>query len=137
MAKIKSIFTGLDRKVDDIINKVLLEFANKMLDAIPSELRSSYTLTVEKNRVILWTEDEMAAYIEFGTGDDTTVKNGLSAKSYLSGQPDMVQKEAIQFFKTGKGTIPAEPYLFPAFFKYRDWALLEMDKRIQELFNRL
>lgn len=129
MAKIKGIFAGLDKKIDSVINDVLLEFANKMLDAIPSELRGSFTLTVQNRRVTLWTDNEMAAYIEFGTGK--------FAKSYLSGQPNIVKEEAIQFFKTGTGTIPDDPYLFPAFFKWKDWAISEIDKRIQAVFDRL
>jgi hypothetical protein len=54
---------------------------------------------------------EMAAYFEFGTG-----------KSYLQMQgnytPEM-KRIAQSYYKDGKGTIKAHPYLFPAYYKYR------------------
>jgi len=54
---------------------------------------------------------EMAAYFEFGTG-----------KSYLQMQgsytPEM-KRIATSYYKDGKGTIKAHPYLFPAYYKYR------------------
>jgi hypothetical protein len=53
----------------------------------------------------------MAAYFEFGTG-----------KSYLQMQgsytPEM-KRIAQSYYKDGKGTIKAHPYLFPAYYKYR------------------
>jgi hypothetical protein len=54
---------------------------------------------------------DMAAYFEFGTG-----------KSYLQMQgsytPEM-KRIAQSYYKDGKGTIKAHPYLFPAYYKYR------------------
>lgn len=45
----------------------------------------------------------IAAYIEFGTGTEVQVPPGL-------------EKYAMSFFVSGKGHLPARPFLFPAFF---------------------
>ena len=54
---------------------------------------------------------EIMAYLEFGTGQ--------YAKEYLSGQPSDVRRLARTFFKTGKGTLRAFPYLIPSFEENR------------------
>lgn len=68
---------------------------------------------------------EFAAYFEFGTG-----------KSYLQMQgsytPEM-KRIATSYYKTGKGTIKAHPYLFPAYYKYRK----EFIKAINQLVKKV
>ena len=52
------------------------------------------------------------AYLEFGTG--------IHAKQLLSGSqysPE-IKALAMTFYKNGMGTLPARPYLFPAWFQY-------------------
>jgi hypothetical protein len=56
-------------------------------------------------------QTEIMAYLEFGTG--------VYAKEYLSGQPENVRRLARTFFKTGKGTLRAFPYLIPSFEQNR------------------
>ena len=50
-----------------------------------------------------------AAYVEFGTGS--------FAATYVPSLPPAIQAYAMTFFKTGKGRLPAHPFLFPAYFK--------------------
>jgi len=52
--------------------------------------------------------DPLAAYFEFGTG--------LSAKEILAPYPQEVKDVAMNFFKTGEGTLRGRPYLYPAYF---------------------
>lgn len=52
---------------------------------------------------------EVAAWVEFGTGQ--------SAAAYLSSVPDEWKATARKFYINGKGTIIAQPYLFPAYLK--------------------
>ena len=52
-------------------------------------------------------ENEMAAYVEFGTG--------LSAKKILSKYPKWIQDIAYQFFVNGMGTLQGKPYLYNNF----------------------
>ena len=52
--------------------------------------------------------NEMAAYIEFGTG--------LSAASILAPYPKWVKDIAMEFYVNGKGTLTGKPYFYPAVF---------------------
>lgn len=97
----------------------------------PEEAKGKYTIDVHANemRVELWTENEMAAYLEFGTG--------RHAARLLSGRPQQMRRDAMLFFKTGEGTLPAKPYLFPTYYKYKDKIPVEIDKRIQKYLDKL
>ena len=53
--------------------------------------------------------NEMAAYIEFGTG--------LSAASILAPYPKWVKDIAMEFYINGKGTLKGKPYFYPAVFR--------------------
>lgn len=129
--------SGLDRKLRNlqtairgIVNNALKEYIeriyNEAMTKAPDAAKNAYTVEIHPNemRVELWTENEMAAYLEFGTGGH--------AVKLLSGKPQEMSRNAIQFFKTGEGTLPAQPYLFPTYYKYKDQIPLEIDKRIQK-----
>lgn len=60
-----------------------------------------------------------APYVEFGTGSKVKVPSGL-------------EDYAMQFFVSGKGRLPARPYLFPAFFVQKEVLL----KRIKEILKK-
>ena len=53
----------------------------------------------------------IGAYVEFGTGANVQIPEGL-------------EDYAMGFFVSGKGHLPARPFLFPAFFAEQD-SLLE------------
>ena len=53
--------------------------------------------------------DDMAAYIEFGTG--------LSAREILAPYPQWFKDIAMQFFVNGLGTLQGKPYLYNNFLK--------------------
>lgn len=121
--------------IRDIVNGVLKEYIeiiyNESQAKAPDEAKGKYTISVTPNqmRVELWTEDEMAAYLEFGTG--------RYAVKLLSGKPKEMSSDAILFFKTGEGTLPASPYLFPTYYRYKDKIAIEADKRIQRYLDKL
>jgi len=54
---------------------------------------------------------EYGPYVEFGTG--------LYAKELLAGKPREMVQHAREFFKTGKGRRPAQPFVFPAYYEQR------------------
>ena len=54
---------------------------------------------------------DYAPYVEFGTGP--------FAKSYLASMPKEIKSYAFTFYVNGKGTTEAEPFLIPAYLKYR------------------
>lgn len=54
---------------------------------------------------------DIAAWVEFGTGQ--------SARTYLATVPKYWRDLARKFYVNGRGTIINQPYLLPAYFKYR------------------
>ena len=64
-----------------------------------------------------------AAYQEFGTG--------VHAASYVTTLPKDWQDYAKKFFKTGKGRIPAHPFMFPAYEQVRP----KLIKRLKTLLD--
>lgn len=126
--------TGLEKKADQIIQVTILQFANKMFAEAMSNLghpalAGTFSLNVEEGgyKISISTTSNIAAYIEFGTGN--------YAAEYLAGQPSEVSAEAIKFYISGDGTMPARPYLFPAYFKYRDQVMPEINRRLERLFR--
>ncbi|MEI2271826.1 hypothetical protein OHD16_06695 [Sphingobacterium sp. ML3W] len=116
-------------QIDHVVGEVLLEYANKIMLDIPGYLFPYFKLTLEGNRVIIWTNNVHAAYLEFGTG-------GYAA-AYLSDKPEEMKKEAAEFYINGNGFTYAEPYLFPAYYKVKDEIPKEIDRRVQKLFDSI
>ena len=63
-----------------------------------------------------------APYVEFGTGSGVVIPQGFNAF-------------AMQFYVNGKGTMRAQPYLIPAFIKYKKVFLNDM-KRIAKNISK-
>ena len=63
-----------------------------------------------------------APYVEFGTGSGVVIPQGFN-------------DFAMQFYVNGKGTMKAQPYLIPAFIKYRKIFLRDM-KRIAKNISK-
>ncbi|NGM63504.1 HK97 gp10 family phage protein [Sphingobacterium sp. SGG-5] len=130
----------LGKDIEKVISDTVMEFMRKILAeamaSLPAEsshLKSSFKIEKEKTgdvyRVSIFSDEELAAYVEFGTG--------IWARAYLSGQPKEVVDEAIKFYINGKGTTFARPYLFPAYYRYLPFMERELDARVQLLFDRL
>lgn len=124
--------TKITKGVEDAIFKVLERSINELYNAIPSELRVEYRVVLDRAnlRTIIYTDTKMAAYIEFGTG--------AFAAQYLSSQgtPEMIA-DALQFFETGRGTMPERPYLFPVYNRLKPEIVKNIDRGIQNYFNSL
>ena len=71
---------------------------------------------------------EVAAWVEFGTGQ--------SAKTYLATVPPEWREEAAKYIRTKKGTIINQPYLFPAFMKYKEQFLKDLKQTIKEFTKK-
>lgn len=70
---------------------------------------------------------ELAAWVEFGTGQ--------SAKTYLATVPTEWKATASRFFITGRGTIINQPYMLPAFMKYKEQFVKDLKAAIQNSFK--
>lgn len=64
-------------------------------------------------------------YVEFGTGS--------SSAQYLPTLPKEFQDFARRFYINGKGTIIANPFLLPAYFKNRNEFIKELNKLIKSV----
>ena len=134
------MLSDLESITQDETASVLLHFANKIMAdakaAFPNnpklESIKSYSgieVTGEGQlKVTIYFNSNLAAYIEFGTG--------RFAASYLAGQAEEVSKEAIKFYVDGTGTLQASPYLFPAFYRYRDQIIPEINRRLEIRFRK-
>lgn len=118
-------------QVRRIVGEVLKDYIQRIYNSIPSDLKVEYKVAfdVYRMRATVYTETDMAAYIEFGTGD--------FASRYLGSKPQEMKDDAMLFFKTGKGTMKESPYLFPAFYRYKDEILRTIDRKVQIYFNSL
>ena len=63
-----------------------------------------------------------APYVEFGTGSGVVIPQGFNAF-------------AMQFYVNGKGTMKAQPFLIPAYLKYKKVFLNDM-KRIAKNISK-
>ena len=82
---------------------------------VPISQAIGYKLTDKGLSGYLYVEKsagEIAAWVEFGTGQ--------SASSYLASTPKEWQATAKKYYLTGRGTIVNQPYLLPAFMKYKE-----------------
>lgn len=95
-----------------------LDDVNKEVDASRERIaQDAQSMAVRGIRVEVRGEDVVAegifaAYTEFGTG--------RFAAQYLTDLPSEWQELAAQFYKNGRGMIPDQPYLYPAFAAERE-----------------
>lgn len=126
---------GLDKKIDQIIRVTLSQYANRIfseaMSNAPASIRSTFRLRSSDDgmTIEIFSDSELAAYIEYGTGK--------FASLYLMGKPQEMIDNAMEFFINGLGMLAAKPYLWPAYYKYKDDILPEIEQKIQNLFNRL
>ena len=82
---------------------------------VPISQAIGYKLTDKGLSGYLYVEKsagEIAAWVEFSTGQD--------AARYLSTTPVEWQNVARKYYINGKGTIIGQPYMLPAFMKYKE-----------------
>lgn len=120
------------QKVNEIIQEVFTEYANKILNESRNEFqvaewRSDGLVEVSPDGVTLSFSNEAMIFSEFGTGQ--------FAQSYLSNKPQDIKQEAMKFYKNGLGRTIAEPIIYPLVIKYGDEIPREIDKRIENWFK--
>lgn len=122
---IQAVNKKLEQKAKQLENKIVAEVFNTGQEIIahanankPSYSWGNITISQgqsDKFSFVVEATDygspEMAAYWEFGTG-----KNFLQNMSNYTAEQIKLAK---RFYKNGKGTIKAHPYLFPAYYSER------------------
>lgn len=68
---------------------------------------------------------DIAAYVEFGTGQD--------ASSYLATVEPEWREQARKFYVNGQGKIIGQPYLYPAYLKYRKEFLNDLKRLVANI----
>lgn len=122
--------------LQEITNRVIKECGEEVLRKAnayrPDEVNAGSIQFTNEGFIVSF-NGQFAGYFEFGTGTQQTVEaGGTSAEKYLSDKPEL-EKEAMKFYKNGKGSIGARPYLYPAML----WALDEIPKRIKLEVNNV
>jgi HK97 gp10 family phage protein len=119
-----------DKKVSETVHEVLKNgykvIANEAKKNVPvktGKLKSSIGSTqISYLTFEIYAKEDYAPYVEFGTGGKVKVPAGL-------------ELYAIQF--KGKGirevNLPARPYFFPAYFKYRDQIIKDVKAQIKKI----
>lgn len=82
-------------------------------------LKGSISAANLNNGTEVVAQQNYAAYVEFGTGAKVKVPPGL-------------EKYAREFFVSGKGTLPARPYMFPAYFEEEPKLIKKIEDRISK-----
>ena len=143
MSGFKITLKGMDEvmdkfKIDDLKQEITLELAAFGRDVVRDAkqnlsnhgtndlgfLTNAIDTESSELSVKVFVHKDYAAYVEFGTGP--------YAATYLPSIEPEWRAIARQFFVNGKGRMPAQPYLHPAFAKN----LIELDKKLTSLFGK-
>src|SRR5690606_14890262 len=134
--QLDSYVRSLERKIQKAVSFTLHQIANRIfqeaMGALPSgsaNLRASFRMVVndQTGQIEIYSDSVIAAYVEFGTG--------RYAAAYLSGKRQEMVDEAMKFYVNGEGNMPAQPSLYPAYFRWRDRIVPEIDKAIQKVLD--
>ena len=106
-----AVVRNTDGIFKDALSAVPIDFGELQRSGIPSYSDNQLTGTVAFGG----TPAPYAPYVEFGTGINVSVPEGFSAY-------------AMQFYVNGKGTMKAQPFLIPAFIKYKKIFLRDIRK---------
>ena len=132
----------LAKEFKKIVTDTIKEVANETFQKVNSDithglidLPGSGTLEIVENGFTISFSGDEWAWIEFGTGNQNTVKNGISAKDYLNDKPTWLKDDAMQFYKNGMGGIAAHPFLYPNMIKAWDELPKRIDSNLQKYFD--
>jgi len=106
-----AVVRNTDGIFKDALSAVPIDFGELERSGIQSYSDNQLTGTVAFGG----TPAPYAPYVEFGTGINVSVPEGFSAY-------------AMQFYVNGKGTMKAQPFLIPAFIKYKKIFLRDIRK---------
>ena len=120
--RLKNVSRETDLAVKSAIQRNTDQIFAEALSAVPvqdSHLRGSGNANTQNPYVGIvafgGSPAPYAPYVEFGTGINVSIPEGFGAY-------------AMQFYVNGKGTMKAQPYLIPAFIKYKKIFLRDMRK---------
>jgi len=129
---INTVNKDLKRYQNDIIKKVkdlISDFASQL--EIEATRDAPNFIHIDKKfskgglvaEVGVMGDNDMAAYIEFGTG--------LSAHEILAPYPQWIRDIAMQFYVNGMGTLQGKPYLYNNYLRILHSFRVELDKLLK------
>lgn len=107
---IKNINTAFESSFTEAGQQVLTD-AKYLSSDVPSISGSLQLVKQDKGFKVESSAGVYSAYLEFGTGNHAAV--------LVPGLPEDWQAMAKKYYINGKGTLPAQPYLYPAFQKMK------------------
>lgn len=122
--QLRNLETTVEKDIKEILRKGANDILQRALARVPVDkgiLRASGDIE-ELNEgwsFKVYFDAKYAPYQEFGTGSLVEVPLGY-------------EEYAMEFFVSGNGALPAQPFLFPAFFDFRDAIV----KEINDLLNK-
>jgi len=140
MLKVKTNIAEVRRKIRQYEKKVYKEVEKMKSDTakdIASKAKANCSMVSISGTIRVDTEGtkriisagvglqdpDIAAYMEFGTGN--------FAKARVAGLPEDWSEYAMTFYKNGLGMLPANPYLYPAY-----WSVLyQLEKTGEKRLN--
>lgn len=129
MAAALSMLQNMPTKASERIQEAIDKTANKIVQEAsaqaPGSLANGISATPGNLSSLIDGGSELAAYIEWGTGD--------FAKAYVATLPKEQQEEALRFFVTGKGHGRPQPFFFPAIMRNTPELLEAIEKELQKL----
>lgn len=129
MNQVKRLLKDLRKNSQEATQRGILKTA-KLIEAdakahVPRSmglLEASIGVEQTPSTTYVFASARHAPYQEFGTGALTEAPKGF--ESY-----------AKEFFVNGKGITPAQPFLFPALFKYQDTILPNVEEELRKVEN--
>jgi len=107
MTAVKNLVVDSITKIERLANRSLIAGSTEELNLNFINVDKTFSDGGLTGEVGVMGENDMAAYIEFGTG--------LHAKDILSNYPKWVSEIAMQFYVNGRGTLQGHPYLYNNF----------------------
>lgn len=114
------------KQINRTANKIVQEASSAAPGSLSNTINS--TQTTPLGAQIIAGTSELAAYVEWGTGD--------YAKEYVATLSPEEQAEALTFFISGKGKGHPHPYFFPSVYKNSPELLANIEKELQKLANK-
>jgi len=120
---------GIRRKVENLVIDSITEVELMATGDAPSfvSVDKKFTKGGLTGEVGVFGNNEMAAYIEFGTG--------LSASQILAPYPSWVKNIAMEFYINGQGTLKGKPYLFNNFLVIQERFIKKLNTIINGRVN--
>lgn len=125
LSQLQNLPQQASERIQAAIDKTANNIVQEASAQAPGSLSNGISATPGNLSSLIDGGSELAAYIEWGTGD--------FAKAYVATLPVDQQEEALRFFVTGKGHGRPQPFFFPSIMRNTPELLEAIEKELQKL----